>query len=66
MGYRAYSGPRGASAVSALEKERLLYKEFATLDDEPDRNAARAAAIRRTLGSIARQAAMDPADGMGL
>jgi len=40
--------------------------EFATLDDEPDRNAARAAAIRRTLGSIARQAAMDPADGMGL
>jgi len=40
--------------------------EFARLDDEPDRNAARAAAIRRTLGSIARQAAMDPADGMGL
>jgi type IV secretion system protein VirD4 len=40
--------------------------EFATLDDEPDRNAARAAAIRRTLGGIARQAAMDPADGMGL
>jgi len=40
--------------------------EFATLNDEPDRNAARAAAIRRALGSIARQAAMDPADGMGL
>jgi len=40
--------------------------EFATLDHEPDRSAVRAAAIRRTLGSIARQAAMDPPDGMGL
>ena len=32
MTYRVYSGPRGAQALSALEKERLLYKEFDTLD----------------------------------
>jgi hypothetical protein len=32
MTYRAYSGPRGSEAVSALEKDKLLYKEFDTLD----------------------------------
>ena len=33
MSFRAYSGPQGSEAVSPLEKERLLYKEFATLDE---------------------------------
>jgi hypothetical protein len=32
MTYRAYSGPRGTERVSPLEKDRLLYKEFDTLD----------------------------------
>jgi hypothetical protein len=32
MTYRAYSGPRGSEAIPALEKDRLLYKEFDTLD----------------------------------
>jgi len=32
MTYRAYSGPRGSEAISALDKDRLLYKEFNTLD----------------------------------
>lgn len=32
MSYRAYSGPRGSETVSPLEKARLLYKEFETLD----------------------------------
>jgi hypothetical protein len=32
MSYRAYSGPRGSQAVSPLEQEHLLYKEFDTLD----------------------------------
>ena len=32
MTYRVYSGPRGAQALSPLEKERLLYKEFDSLD----------------------------------
>jgi hypothetical protein len=32
MTYRAYSGPRGARLATALDKERMLYKEFDTLD----------------------------------
>jgi hypothetical protein len=32
MTYRAYSGPRGTEWVAPLEKDRLLYKEFDTLD----------------------------------
>jgi hypothetical protein len=31
--YRAYGGPRGSEAIAPLEKDRLLYKEFDTLDD---------------------------------
>lgn len=31
--YRAYSGPRGSEIIAPLEKDRLLYKEFDTLDD---------------------------------
>jgi hypothetical protein len=33
MRYRVYSGPRGSIAVTALEKDRLPYKEFDTLDE---------------------------------
>jgi hypothetical protein len=33
MTYRAYSGPRGSEAISPLEKDKLLYKEFDKLDD---------------------------------
>jgi hypothetical protein len=33
MTYRVYSGPQDSQMVSALEKERLLYKEFETLDN---------------------------------
>jgi hypothetical protein len=32
MRYRVFSGPPGSGAVSPLEKERLLFKEFDTLD----------------------------------
>ena len=32
MTYRTYSGPRGSQAIAPLEKDRLLYKEFDTLD----------------------------------
>jgi len=31
--YRAYSGPRGSQKISAMEKKKMLYKEFASLDD---------------------------------
>ena len=33
MQYRVYGGQRGSEAVSPLEKDRLLYKEYATLDE---------------------------------
>lgn len=33
MTYRVYSGPRGSEAISPLQKDRQLYKEFATLDE---------------------------------
>ena len=32
MTYRTYSGPRGSETISPLDKDRLLYKEFDTLD----------------------------------
>jgi hypothetical protein len=32
MSYRVYSGPRGSRIESPLDKARLLYKEFDTLD----------------------------------
>jgi hypothetical protein len=32
MSYRAYSGPRGSEAIAPLDKDRLLYKEFDSLD----------------------------------
>jgi len=31
--YRVYSGPPGSESLSPLEKERMLFKEFALLDD---------------------------------
>ena len=33
MTYRVYSGPRGSEAISPLEKDRYLYKEFNMLDE---------------------------------
>jgi hypothetical protein len=32
MRYRVFSGPPGSGVVSPLEKERLLFKEFDSLD----------------------------------
>jgi hypothetical protein len=33
MSYRAYSGPAGSEPMSYLDKERMLFKEFGTLDE---------------------------------
>jgi hypothetical protein len=33
MTYRVYSGPRGAETISAVEKDRMIYKEFPVLDE---------------------------------
>lgn len=32
MAYRVYSGPQGTEKISPLEKDRMLYKEFSSLD----------------------------------
>jgi len=41
-------------------------REFDIFDDEPDVDVAKARQLRRGLGAIARQAALDPADGIEL
>ncbi|TXG85086.1 MAG: conjugal transfer protein TraG [Sphingomonadales bacterium] len=46
--------------------ERPAIGEFALLDDEPDVDAAKARNLRHQVTSVARQAAMDPADGIEL
>lgn len=33
MRYRVYSAPTGSERISPLDKEKLLFKEFAALDD---------------------------------
>jgi hypothetical protein len=33
MAYRVYSGPRGSEDIRPLEKDRMLFKEFAVLDE---------------------------------
>ena len=40
--------------------------EFALLEDEPDDDPIRARALNQNLRVIARQAALDPDDGLGL
>ncbi|MGK9235759.1 conjugal transfer protein TraG [Inquilinus limosus] len=41
-------------------------REFAELEDEPDDKAVKAKAVRRAMRAAARQAAMDPDDGIRL
>ncbi len=33
MAYRVYSGPKGAPALKAVDKDRMLYKEFSGFDE---------------------------------
>lgn len=46
--------------------ERSPLGEFDVLDDDPDVGAARASRLRQQVTSNARQATMDPADGLDL
>ena len=46
--------------------ERPVSGEFDVLDDEPEVDAAKARTIRQQVTSVARQATMDPADGIEL
>jgi type IV secretion system protein VirD4 len=54
----------GHEAIIREEPQPL--PEFALLDDERGRETIRKAAMRRSIASVARQAAMDPDDGMAL
>ena len=49
-----------------VRSERSSEREFDVLEDESDLDAAKARALRQGLRIVARQAAMDPDDGMGL
>ena len=40
--------------------------DFALVDDEPDDDAVRAKVLNQSFRTVARQAALDPADGLGL
>jgi type IV secretion system protein VirD4 len=66
----ANSGIRREPALpehEAIVREELQpLPEFALLDDERDRETVRAATTRRSFATVARQAAMDPGDGMAL
>ena len=33
MRYRVYVGPRGSEAISPLQKDQFLFKEFTSLDE---------------------------------
>ena len=33
MRYRVYIGPRGSEAISPLQRDQFLFKEFGSLDD---------------------------------
>jgi type IV secretion system protein VirD4 len=46
--------------------ERPAEREFDVLEDESDIDAAKARTLRQSVRIVARQAAMDPADGIGL
>jgi len=47
-------------------EEPTVNRELALLEDEPDDDAVRAKAMRQRFGTVARQAALDPDDGIPL
>jgi len=49
-----------------VPEDRTPDREFDILDDEPDGEAIKARQMRQNLRSVARQATMDPADGLDL
>jgi type IV secretion system protein VirD4 len=42
------------------------HEEFAVIDDEPEDAARQARVLRQQMRSLARQASLDPADGLEL
>jgi type IV secretion system protein VirD4 len=64
------SGIRREPALPEHEEiapeQRKESAEIALLEDEPDDDAIRAKALTQSLRSVARQAVLDPDDGLGL
>ena len=53
----------------AIAKETApapAHEEFAIIDDEPEDAARQSRVLRQQLGGLARQASLDPADGLEL
>ena len=44
----------------------MAVHEFEPMEDEPDDEPQRQRMIQRTMGSVARQVSLDPADDMGM
>jgi type IV secretion system protein VirD4 len=74
-----FSHPGGADPNSGIRREPTLpeheailaeeprpSREFAIVEDEPDDDDVRAKALRKNMRNLARQAAMDPNDGIEL
>jgi type IV secretion system protein VirD4 len=49
----------------AAEPRKAVH-EFEPIEDEPDDEPQRQRMIRQTMGNVARQVSLDPADGMGM
>jgi type IV secretion system protein VirD4 len=56
--------PEHEAVVS--EQPKASSPEFALLEDEPDDDPIRAKALNQNLRTIARQAVLDPGDGLDL
>lgn len=54
------------SPAALLARRLPPEPDFPNLDDDSDADAARAGALRNRFRTVARQAAMDPDDGMDL
>ena len=63
----AFGGNRSCFSMKRWYRSPVRRRpEFEFADDEPDDEVQRATTLRKQAASIARQAAMDPDDGLGL
>jgi type IV secretion system protein VirD4 len=58
--------PDHVAIVKETTPSRRDANEFAFIDDTPEHAARQQEIIRRRMGGLARQGAMDPADGLDL
>ncbi|QBK30150.1 hypothetical protein E0E05_05785 [Roseitalea porphyridii] len=60
------TGSSWSDSSIAPERPAPAREEFAALDDEPDDDAQRAKQLRDRFRGVARQASLDPEDGIEL